>query len=235
MPACRLFAGGIVVVAWLCLGGCNRAAVRIPGASRSFPATSTRYVAQTTYPYAVVVAMPADARSDHFGERVAGTRWTGCSTDPFWETDVRTLIRDRLAAELAESKLFARVSQGSPADGDLVIHTEIRALCAQAIGFIYLRVAGISALTITVERGGRPLFDHPFERVVTDADKEYTGSQVAFIEQAMAVTTADSLRELMRDVLTRLQQAAPSWSETANSTAAGDGRDSWSEAFRDRA
>lgn len=199
-----------------CLMGCNRAAVRIPGASLSFPPTSTHYVARTSYPYAVVVAEPADVRADHYGERVAGTRWTGCSTDPFWGTDVRSLIRERLSTELTESKLFARVSQGPPTEGDLVIHSEIRALCSQAIGFIYLRVAGISALKMTVDRDGQPLFAHQFESVVTDADDEYTGSQVTFIEQAMAVTLADSLHKLMREVLEGLEQAAPSWRTTAN-------------------
>lgn len=95
----------------LSLFGCNRAAVRIPGASLSFPATATHYVVQKSYPYGVVVAVLSDFRLDHYDERVDGTRWTGCSTDRFWESDVRTLIRDRLTAELAASKPFTNVSQ----------------------------------------------------------------------------------------------------------------------------
>ena len=39
---------------------------------------------------------------------------------------------------------------------------------------------------------------------------------MAFIEQAMSVTLADSLRELMRALLAELQQAVPKWQVTAN-------------------
>ena len=46
-----------------------------------------------------------------------------------------------------------------------------------------------------MERDGMVLMDKKFERVVTDADPEYSGSQVTFIEQAMRATMADSLRE----------------------------------------
>jgi hypothetical protein len=62
-----------------------------------------------------------------------------------------------------------------------------------------------------LKRDGRPLLEHKFERVVTDADAQYTGSQVTFIEQAMQVTMADSLRELMRDVLTEIERNAGGW------------------------
>lgn len=199
----------LLVCVWVV--GCNRAAARIPGASLSFPATSTNYVATQTYPYTVVVAMPIDQRGDHYGERVAGTRWTGCRTDPFWATDAASVIRDRLTTELRTSHLFAQVSQEPPTPGDVVLRTEIDAFCSQAVGFIYGRIAGISALKITAERDGQPLFEHKFERVVTDADAEYTGLQIAFIEQAMEVTMADSLRELLRDFLTQLDHAAGSW------------------------
>ena len=199
------------LLACLAQVSCNRAAVRIPGASLSFPPTSTHFVAQPSLPYTVFVALPTDARAQHYGEHVAGTKWTGCSTDPFWETDVPALIRQRLATELAESKLFERVSLGPPDPDDVVIRTEIDALCSQVIGFIYGRVAGISSLKITVERNQRRLFEDKFERVVTDADREYTGSQAGFIEQAMAVTIADSLRELFRDFLGRLQRESEAW------------------------
>lgn len=164
------------------VSGCNRAAARIPGASLSFPPTSTRTTAQTSYPYSVVVTVPLDARSKHYGERVGGTEWTGCSTDPFWQSDVPALIQDRITTELAESKLFVAVSKGVPKPGDMVLRSEIHALCSQAIGFVYLRVAGISSLKMTVERDGKLLLEDTFERVVTDADTEYTGSQVTFIE-----------------------------------------------------
>ena len=202
----------VAVSACLLADGCNRAAMRIPGASLSFPQTSTGYVASKTHPLNVVVTMPMDLRPEHYDEKVAGTRWGGCRTDPFWAADAPSIIRDRMVAEFAQSKLFANVSQGTPADGDLVVRSDVDAFCSQAVGFLILRVAGISAIKITIERNGRPLFERKFERVVTDADPQYTGSQVTFIEQAMQVTMADSLRELLRDVLTEIEQNAESWS-----------------------
>ena len=208
-PRCAVALTALLACVWVT--GCNRAAARIPGASRSFPSTSTNYAAKQTHPYTVVVAMPVDRRADHYDEPVAGTRWTGCRTDPFWNNEGAALIRDRLTSDLTVSDLFAHVSQGPPTPDAVVLKTEIDAFCSQAIGFLYLRVAGISSLKITAERDGTPLWEHKFERVVTDADPEYTGSQISFIEQAMAVTMADSLRELLRDLLMQLDQAAGSW------------------------
>jgi len=89
-----------------------------------------------------------------------------------------------------------------------VIRSEIHAFCSQAVGFLFVRVAGISALKVTVERNGRALFQHKFERVVTDGDPQYSGSQVGFIEQAMTTTMADSLRELLKDFFARLEREA---------------------------
>lgn len=198
----------------LSLAGCNRAAVRIPGASLAFPPTATHYAAQRTHPFSVAVTMPIDRRPEHYGEPVAGTRWTGCRTDPFWASDAPSVIRDRLVTELAQSKLFAHVSDEPPAAGEVVLRSEIDAFCSQAVGFLILRVAGISGLKITLERDGQPLFEHTFERVVTDADPQYTGSQATFIEQAMQVTMADSLRELLRDVFTQLESEATGWGRT---------------------
>jgi hypothetical protein len=200
------------LIAGLFSSACNRAAVRIPGASLSFPATPTHYVAQKTHPFNVDVAMPVDRRPEHYGEAVAGTRWKGCRTDPFWASDAPSVIRDRIVTELAQAKLFNAVSQGPPAPGTVVIRSEIDAFCSQAVGFLFLRVAGISALKITVERDGQVLFERRFERVVTDADPHYTGWQVTFIEQAMQVTMADSLRELLRDLFAQLDREAGTWS-----------------------
>lgn len=198
----------------LSLAGCNRAAVRIPGASLAFPPTATHYAAQRIHPFSIAVTMPVDRRPEHYGEPVAGTRWAGCRTDPFWASDAPSVIRHRLVTELAQSKLFAHVSDGPPAAGEVVLRTEIDAFCSQAVGFLILRVAGISALKITLERDGQRLFEHKFERVVTDADPQYTGSQATFIERAMQVTMADSLRELLRDVFTQLEREASGWGGT---------------------
>jgi hypothetical protein len=152
------------------------------------------------------VLLPIDLRQEHYDEHVAGSRWTGCRTDPFWATEAPVIIRDRIVTELSESKLFVNVSQVSSDPSDIVIRSEIHAFCSQVVGFLFSRVAGISALRITVERNGRTLLQHKFERVVTDADPQYTGSQVGFIEQAMTVTMADSLRELLKEFLARTER-----------------------------
>jgi hypothetical protein len=58
---------------------------------------------------------------------------------------------------------------------------------------------------------GQILLDRKFEKVVTDADKEYTGSKADFLEQAMKVTMADSLRELLRVMLKQFEAEAKNW------------------------
>ena len=207
----RHLCSALAISLLVALGGCNRAAVRVPGASLSFPETPTRYVSKKTYPSNAAVLLPIDVRPEHYEEKVAGTRWTGCRTDPFWTTDASKIIWERMGSELTGSKLFARVSRRATGPEDIVIRSEIHAFCSQAVGFLYLRVAGISALKITVERNGRTLLQEKFERVVTDADPQYTGSQIGFIEQAMMVTMADSLRELLKDFFARLEKEAQGW------------------------
>ena len=63
----------------------------------------------------------------------------------------------------------------------------------------------MSGLHITLRRNGKFFMNEKFEKVVTDADPEYTGSQLAFIQQAMRVTMADSLRELMKNMLGKIE------------------------------
>ena len=188
--------------------GCNRAAVRIPGASLSFPETQTNYIAGKTYPNRVVVLLPVDLRQEHYGEKVAGTNWAACRTNPLSSEESIVIVRDRLATAISDSKIFSDVSKETPGSNDLIVHTEIQAFCSQVVGFIYGRVAGICSMRIVVERNGKKIMDHKFERVVTDADPEYTGKSVGFIEQAMKVTMADSLRELLKDFLGRLDMEA---------------------------
>lgn len=152
------------------------------------------------------MARPADQRIQHYGERVAGTRWKGCSTDALGSGDAGQLIQERLVRELRSSSLFSEVTNTPVGPDNVIMRTEIHAFCSRVVGFIYGRVAGISALRVSLERNGKILGDYKFEKVVTDADKEYTGSQVSFIEQAMKVTMADSLRELMKDMLKRFER-----------------------------
>lgn len=201
----------------LITGGCNRATLRIPGASASFPETTTGYVATTNYAYTIVVAVPVDDRTQHYGEPVAKTKWAGCSTDPLWTTDAPELIQKRLIQELASSGLFAKVTTNSTGATDIMLKTEIDAFCSQVRGFLIDRVAGIVSLHVTLEQNGKILVDRKFEKVVTDADKEYTGSQVTFIEQAMSVTMADSLRELLKDIIKQLAVDAATWPQDKSS------------------
>jgi len=210
------FAGSVLTVALIVLVlfvcGCNRSALRVPGASLSFPESPTGYTAKTTYPHVLVVSTPVDQRPQHYGERVAGTKWKGCSTDPLWGSDASQIIQQRLVKELQASNLFSKVSTTPTGPDDVIMKTEIHAFCSQSVGFFIVRVAGITSLRVTVEQNGKVLLDRKFEKVVTDADKEYTGSQVTFLEQAMKVTMADSLRELLKDMLKQTEADAKSWS-----------------------
>src|SRR6266478_6413444 len=61
--------------------GCNRATLRIPGASTVFPETVSDYKSKTSLPYRLVIEAPSDHRAQHYGEKVAGTGWKGCATD----------------------------------------------------------------------------------------------------------------------------------------------------------
>ena len=200
----------LVPILFVC--GCNRAALRAPGASLAFPERLTAYSAKTaSYPYALVVTAPIDQRSKHYGEDVAGTKWKSCSNDPFWSTNASEIIQQRLVKELQASRLFSKVSTTPTSPDDVMMKTEIHAFCSQARGFISVRVAGITSLHITLEQNGKILSDHKFEKVVTDADKEYTGAQVATVEQAMSVTMADSLRESLKDMLKQIDAEAGAW------------------------
>jgi hypothetical protein len=192
--------------------GCSRSALRVPGASLSFPETSTGFTAKaSSYPYVLVVSPPTDQRSQHYGEPVAGTKWTGCSNDPFWSTNASQIIEQRLVKELQASGLISKVTTTPMSPNDVMMKTEIHAFCSQTAGFLIVRVAGITSLRVTLEQNGKVFMDHKFEKVVTDADEEYTGSQVGMLEQAMSVTMADSLRELLKDMLKQIDAEAGTW------------------------
>src|SRR5262249_54002060 len=152
-----------------------------------------------------------DERAKHYGERIAGTKWEAVSTDPLWSKSATQLIQERFVRELTASGLFAEVTTGPAQPGDLVLKTDINAFCAQAVGFLYIRAAGISAVEVTLEKDGKAIENQKFERVVTDADDEYTGSQVSTVEQAMNRTMSDSLRVLMRDMLKQFDFDAAKW------------------------
>ncbi|HET8933003.1 MAG TPA: hypothetical protein VFN67_06180, partial [Polyangiales bacterium] len=75
-----------------------------------------------------------------------------------------------MVIELRASGIFKEVSKSEPKPGALVLMTNVDAFCSQAVGFVFARVAGITALHVTVERNGATLLDRKFEKVVTDAD-----------------------------------------------------------------
>jgi hypothetical protein len=197
-----------VLVACLVPGCANRAAIRIPGAAGAFHPARIRYEAESTSPRAIRVALPTDARLAHYGENVAGTRWQGCETDPFWGDSAARTLHAELERELRDGKLFSEVLAADEPSA-LVLETEIRALCAQAIGFLWIRVAGITSLHFTLRDGDQVLFERTIEDVVTDADEEYSGSQAAFIEQAMKILISDSLHEVLYDLLRELDALEP--------------------------
>lgn len=206
-------------IAWTCFAlfllgvtGCNRATLRVPGALTAFPETATHYVAKAKLPYRLVIELPSDSRSQHYGEKIAGTKWKACSTDALWARNASQVIQDRLVQEFSSSGLFAEVTTNQARLGDFVLKTDILAFSSQVVGFIYDRVAGMSALQVTVERDGKILLDQRFEKVVTDADSNYTGSEVTFIEQAMRMTMADSLRVLMKELLEQCEASDGTWS-----------------------
>ena len=197
---------GWVAILLLCfsMAACNRAGARILGASRPFPPARTGYTVRTPISRAVQVAFPTDSREAHLGEPVGGMQWKACGTDPFWGGSASHTLSEELRRELRSSQIFEDVDPvgGSAA---LVLQTDMRAFCAQAVGFLFIRIAGITSLHFTLHDGNTVLFDETIERVITDADEKYTGPSAGFIEDAMTIALSDSLREVFRELLLELE------------------------------
>ena len=208
-PFSRLRRATVAIVLCLAIASCNRAGARIHGWSAPFPTTPTDYKATSVPTLDALVLPPTDGRAAHYGQRIAGTRWTGCRTDALRPGAAPRIIGDRLVAELQASGVL-RPSATASAEA-LAVRVDVVAFCSQAVGFMFIRVAGIVALDILIERGGTVLASKRFERVVTDADPEYTGRQVTSVEQAMRITMGDSLRELLKDVLVWMDGSIPQW------------------------
>jgi len=194
---------GVVVL----LAACNRAAVRIPLASLPFPDTPTGFRASSELSVGITVLPIVDTRPSHYGERVGGTRWTACETDSFIGNEAAEVVGSRLETALIKSGLFQTVSTEADRPERLVLRTQMDAFCAQAWGFLFIRVAGISAFRFQVNEGERILFDEKIEQVVTDADDAYTGWAAATIEQAMRRALADSLRLVLTRFLAQAEAA----------------------------
>ncbi len=199
--------GLICAVAGLCVGvsGCNRAVARIPLASMPFPETPTGFRASAPLSAGLTMLPLVDARAQHYGERVAGTSWTACRTDSFVGNEGREVVQQRIDAALADAGLFQRIRFNPRQPEAFVLHTEMDAFCSQAVGFIFVRVAGIAAFRFRVNAGERVVFDEKIEQVVTDANEAYSGWPVGTIEQAMRRTMADSLRVVLARFLAQLQ------------------------------
>lgn len=195
----------LLVVLLTFLTGCNRAGARIPGVSLPFDDTSTGFLAKRTLLVAIEIEPPIDVRQSHYGERVAGTKWTGCSTDPLWINSASNLVQNRLRQEVTASRLFLPAPAPTARGNKLILKTQIHAFCSQAVGFLFMRIAGISAFDFTLEHNGKVIWQHKIEHVVTDADPDYTGSQVTFIEQGMTTLMSDSLRVSLKDLLIQLE------------------------------
>ena len=108
------------------------------------------------------------------------------------------------------SGLFREVATSDGDEQALELETRVRAFCASAYGFLFIRAAGISSLHYTLRDGDEVLFDRTVERVVTDAEEEYTGAYATTIEQAMKVLLSDSLRENLRELFAQMEKATPS-------------------------
>jgi hypothetical protein len=176
-------------------------------------------VAKQQLPATLKVAIPVDSRSAHYDEPIAKTKWDGCRTDALWADSAPSLIHERLRKEFVTSKLFL-ASEADPAhSSSLVLKSEIHAFCSQAVGVLFVRIAGIVAVKFSLERDGKLLWEQKIERVVTDADPDYTGTQVGFLEQGMRTVMSDSLRLMLRDLLKAIERDLPTLLQRTTSSA----------------
>lgn len=153
--------------------------------------------------------MPSDGRAQHLGRSIAGTDWTACTTDSLTPEQAKLAVHHQLEAALRESKLFLSVALKSTSAPDLTLETDVLALCSQVRGFLIARGAGIAALRLTLKDGAGTVFQQTIERVVTDDQPEYSGAQVTTVEQVMRTLMSDSLREISRQLVLQIDQAAP--------------------------
>jgi len=181
----------------------NRSASRDYGHADAFRDTNAGYTALHPAAAALQLTVPVDERNRYYDTPVAGTSWVGCRTDTY--EDIQTpvvpqLLSSQLRRDVEAAKLFTRVTDASTA-AEYSLATEIRAFCSQAKGYGFIRVAGVIALKFTLRHGDQVLLDKEYGSVITDADKEYTGSTVGWLEQAMRVLLSDTLRHVHRDLL----------------------------------
>src|SRR6185436_17674513 len=105
----------------------------------------------------------------HLGEYVAGTKWKSSRNDALWNTDAAQLIQERLVKELTLAGLFSEVTTRPPQPNDLTLKTRVDVFSSQARGVFVARVVGMCALQMRLERHGKVISEHKYEKVVTDA------------------------------------------------------------------
>lgn len=179
--------------------------VRVPGLSFSFPESAPTFVSATHSPESLAVAVPTDGRAKYLGKNVAGTDWHSCMVDTLPEGELPGLVRGRVVEALKNSRMFGSVEPVG-ARANWTLDTEIQVFCSQTRGFIIRRVAGLVGIKFTLKKGGKIISEQTVERAVTDADPEFTGSQVSTVEQAMRRAMADTLRVVLRDALQHMEK-----------------------------
>jgi hypothetical protein len=170
------------------------------------------------YPFneALFVSPPADFRATAEQPTAKEVEWTCDQPSPFGSR-TSELVHQKLRADLRNSGLFRHVDAALGSSSPLAVQAEIRALCSEIRGFLWLRVLGTTSLRLALLREGVPIVEKSYTAIVTDADDEYTGSQFTTREQARLRTLMDSLHVVLGRFIedVRAAAAAASASETS--------------------
>ena len=154
--------------------------------------------------------MPIDLRPEYANENVGGTIWRGCKTDSIWTESAPAAIRERLSAEISESKLFQKILNIEESPNDFHLKTNIHTFCGDTrrlAGMLRITTAGSSAINFVLERNGKIIFQRKYEKVITNFDPEYSNFQFASQKTGRTHVMADSFRVLLKDFLPQLQEA----------------------------
>jgi hypothetical protein len=189
---------GFLVAAITWLSACETP--HVPGLSLSFPETAPGFVGTTRLGEGVSIVPSVDRRPQYIGRPVANTDWLACKADTLAQGALPKLVDERITEAVIKAQVFFAVRSVDP-QATWTLAPEIHVFCSQTRGFIVRRVAGLVAIKFTLRKGGAVVWEQTVERVVTDADSDYTGSSVTTVEQAMRRSMADSLRLVLRDAL----------------------------------
>jgi hypothetical protein len=193
ISAMRLLLGSVLVLSLL---GCA-----------SFPPTAPNVKGKARVTEGLLVEAPREVRKDHLGKDVAQSGWKACTQDTLEPGQASSLVQERLVEALAQSAIFNSVSSQG-ANSKWTLSSDIRAFCSQTPGFVVRRIAGIVAIDFSLKRDGVVVWTQSFERVVTDADPDYTGSSFAWsVSDAMRQAMSDSLRLVLRDAVGAIDRA----------------------------